>query len=58
MAREIKTDVVIGMHWGTIELSDEPHWKPPVRFMRSAQKNGLALGQALVMKIGETRILP
>ena len=55
---ETKSSVVVAMHWGTIELSDEPPWEPPVRFKKAAQDNGIASDQTWVMKIGETRLLP
>ncbi len=32
VAMETKSNVAVAMHWGTIELSDEPPWEPPVRF--------------------------
>ncbi len=58
VAKEIKTDIVVGMHWGTIELSDEPHWEPPIRFNKAARENALSPDQTWIMKIGETRHLP
>jgi len=50
--------VMVGSHWGTIELSDEPHWEPPRRFEEHAAKIGIPREQIWIMKIGETRILP
>jgi len=58
VAMETKSDVAVAMHWGTIELSDEPPWEPPVRFKKAAQDNGISSDQTWVMKIGETRLLP
>ena len=58
VVRETKSNVAVAMHWGTIELSDEPPWEPPVRFKKAAQDNGLSFEQTWVMKIGETRIIP
>lgn len=55
---ETKSKVAVAMHWGTIELSDEPPWEPPVRFKKAAQENGLSPDKTWVMKIGETRIIP
>ncbi len=54
---EVKAETIVAMHWGTIELSDEPHFEPPKRFIRSAQKAGISKERAWVMKIGETREL-
>ena len=58
VALEIKSNVAVAMHWGTIELSDEPPWEPSVRFKKAAQDNGISSDQTWVMKIGETRPLP
>jgi len=58
VAMETKSDVAVAMHWGTIELSDEPPWEPPVRFKKAARDNGISSDQTWVMKIGETRVLP
>lgn len=55
---EIGADTMVAMHWGTIELSDEPHWEPPVRFTKAAREAGMSDDQIWVMKIGETRPLP
>jgi N-acyl-phosphatidylethanolamine-hydrolysing phospholipase D len=55
---ETKSNTALAMHWGTIELSDEPLWEPPIRFKKAAQDNGVSSEQTWVMKIGETRRLP
>jgi N-acyl-phosphatidylethanolamine-hydrolysing phospholipase D len=55
---ETKSNVAVAMHWGTIELSDEPPWEPPVRFKKASQDNGIPSDQTWVMKIGETRLIP
>jgi len=58
VAIETKSNVAVAMHWGTIKLSDEPPWEPPVRFKKAAQDIGISSNQTWVMKIGETRLLP
>ncbi|MCF6257993.1 MAG: MBL fold metallo-hydrolase [Gammaproteobacteria bacterium] len=58
VAMDTKSNLAVTMHWGTIELSDEPPWEPPVRFKKAAQNNGIASDQTWVMKIGETRLMP
>jgi N-acyl-phosphatidylethanolamine-hydrolysing phospholipase D len=58
VALETKSNIAVAMHWGTIGLSDEPPWEPPIRFKKSAQDNGISSDQTWVMKIGETRRLP
>ncbi len=55
---ETKSNVAVAMHWGTIQLSDEPPFEPPVRFKKATQDSGIASDQTWVMKIGETRLLP
>ncbi len=55
---DTKSSIAVAMHWGTIELSDEPLWEPPVRFKKAAQDNGISSNQTWVMKIGETRVIP
>lgn len=58
VALETKSKVAVAMHWGTIKLSDEPPFEPPVRFKKAAQDKGMSSDQIWVMKIGETRLLP
>jgi len=58
IGKEIKTKALLGIHCGTIELSDESPWEPPKRFKKSAQKAGFLPEKVWIMKIGETRILP
>ena len=45
---------VLGMHFGTFDLTDEPLDEPPARFLAEAKKRGLA-DRAWVMRVGETR---
>ena len=52
---DTKSTTAVAMHWGTIELSDEPLWEPPVRFKKAAQDSGISGEQTWVMKIGESR---
>jgi N-acyl-phosphatidylethanolamine-hydrolysing phospholipase D len=46
---------VLGMHFGTFDLADEPLDEPPARFQAEAARLGLGADRAWVMKIGETR---
>jgi len=55
---DIKANVFVGMHWGTIELSDEPPLEPPKRFKDAAHQCGIFPERVWIMKIGETRLLP
>ncbi|MEN8133369.1 MAG: MBL fold metallo-hydrolase [Pseudomonadota bacterium] len=54
---ETHSDIAVAMHWGTIELSDEPPLEPPERFKKAALQNDLPADNVWVMKIGETRLL-
>ena len=58
IGKEIKTKNLLGIHWGTIDLSDENPWEPPKRFKKSAKKAGFLSENVWLMKIGETRTLP
>lgn len=55
---DLNANRVLGIHWGTIDMSDEPPWEPPKRFKAATQKAGISLERTWLMKIGETRILP
>ena len=48
---------ILGMHWGTIILSEEPPFEPPKRFKRAAKQAGFLPENIWLMKIGETRAL-
>jgi L-ascorbate metabolism protein UlaG (beta-lactamase superfamily) len=57
LARELNARRVLAMHWGTIQLTDEPPFEPPERFRRAARAAGCADDDAWVMRIGETRAI-
>jgi len=61
-AVEIGIDInainMVGGHWGTIELSDENHWEPPIRFVSAGVQAGFNSNNIWVMKIGEVKKLP
>lgn len=58
IGQEVGASILIAMHWGTIELSDEPFAEPVQRFRRAAEKAGFSKQTAWVMRIGETRVFP
>ena len=58
LKKDVKANIAVAMHWGTIELSDEPHFEPAKRFDKSAREHGIISDEAWIMKIGETRLLP
>ena len=53
-ALDLRARQVIGMHFGTFDLADEPMDEPPRRFLAAACAAGLG-ERASVMKVGETR---
>jgi L-ascorbate metabolism protein UlaG (beta-lactamase superfamily) len=55
IARELGARRVVGMHWGTIRLTDEPPFEPPARFRAAAPAAGYGEDSAWLMGIGETR---
>ena len=58
VGREINAKALMGIHWGTIDLSDEAPWEPPKRFRDAATKADYSSDAAWLLKIGETRKLP
>jgi N-acyl-phosphatidylethanolamine-hydrolysing phospholipase D len=53
--RDLDASALVAMHWGTIVLTDEPPFEPPMRFRAAARAAGYADDRAWVMRIGETR---
>jgi N-acyl-phosphatidylethanolamine-hydrolysing phospholipase D len=51
-ALDARAERVLGMHWGTFDLADEPLDEPPRRFLEAARRG---LDGAFVLKVGETR---
>jgi len=58
VADEIGARIAVGMHWGTLPLTDEPPFEPPERFRAAARAAGWPEGRARVLRIGETLALP
>lgn len=58
LAADIGAECVVGMHWGTVVLTEEPQFEAPERFRRAAAARGFAEDKVWVMRIGETRALP
>ncbi|MFC1554650.1 MBL fold metallo-hydrolase [candidate division KSB1 bacterium] len=54
--QELNADIMIPIHWGTFELSDEPLDDPPKVLMESAEKMGVDKSRIYLFKHGETRI--
>lgn len=54
MAKDLKAKKTIGMHWGSIMLTPEDAFEPPVRFLKAAIEQNYGEENALIMKVGET----
>lgn len=57
IARSIKAQKTIGMHWGAIMLTPENPFEAPPRFKQAAIDQSYGDENALLMKVGETRAL-
>lgn len=55
LAEDIGAETLVGMHWGTIVLTDEPQFEAPGRFRKAAVAAGFEDDQVWILKIGETR---
>jgi len=58
IGKETHAKALLGIHWGTIDLSDENPWEPPKRFHASARQGSYLPDDVWTIKIGETRRLP
>ena len=56
-ALDVRARRVVGMHYGTFRLTDEPLDEPPRRFRIEAERKGLSGEHAWLLAIGETREL-
>ncbi|HEX8850931.1 MAG TPA: MBL fold metallo-hydrolase [Gemmatimonadaceae bacterium] len=50
--------VMLGVHWGTFRLTDEPTDEPPRRASRAWAARGLAPDRCWLLRHGETRTMP
>jgi len=48
---------ILSMHWGTIRLSAEDPWEPPIRFKKFAKSKGYLNHQIWKLSIGQTKSL-
>ena len=52
---DLDARTMLGMHWGTFDLADEPLDEPPTRMLADITRRGIDPSRAWVLKIGETR---
>jgi N-acyl-phosphatidylethanolamine-hydrolysing phospholipase D len=57
LGKQIGARTLAAMHWGTVVLTDEPPFEPPVQFRAAARAAGYADENVWVLRIGETRVL-
>ncbi len=54
-AIDLNARVLLGMHWGTFDLAEEPLDEPPRRMLAESHRRGIPGARAWILKIGETR---
>jgi N-acyl-phosphatidylethanolamine-hydrolysing phospholipase D len=52
---DLRGRILLGIHWGTFDLAEEPLGEPPVRMLAEARRRGIPAEQAWILGIGETR---
>ncbi len=52
---DLRSRVLLGIHWGTFDLAEEPLEEPPRRMLAEALRRGIGADRAWVLKVGETR---
>jgi N-acyl-phosphatidylethanolamine-hydrolysing phospholipase D len=57
LGRDMGVKTLVPMHWGTLVLSYEPPFEPPVRFLKAGLASGFSEGRLWKMAVGETRVL-
>jgi N-acyl-phosphatidylethanolamine-hydrolysing phospholipase D len=57
IALDVNAKNIVGMHWGTLNLSNEPVDEPIKRFEQAAQMHEFKSNAVWLMKLGETRPL-
>jgi N-acyl-phosphatidylethanolamine-hydrolysing phospholipase D len=45
---------LVGIHWGTFDLADEPPEEPATRLAAEAQRRGLPADRVWIQRPGET----
>lgn len=52
---DLRARVLLGIHWGTFDLAEEPLDEPPVRMLAEARRRGVEPDRTWIFKLGETR---
>jgi N-acyl-phosphatidylethanolamine-hydrolysing phospholipase D len=54
-SEDLSSRVLLGVHWGTFDLAEEPLDEPPRRMLAEAARRGIGADRAWILKVGETR---
>ena len=52
---DLRGKTLMGVHWGTFDLAEEPLEEPPARMLAEASRRALPPERAWILKLGETR---
>ena len=52
---DLKAGALLGIHWGTFDLADEPLGEPPQRLLAEIRRRNIDSSRAWIFKLGETR---
>jgi N-acyl-phosphatidylethanolamine-hydrolysing phospholipase D len=55
LSEDVRARVLLGIHWGTFDLAEEPLGEPPTRMLAEAARRGIGPDRAWILRIGETR---
>jgi L-ascorbate metabolism protein UlaG (beta-lactamase superfamily) len=56
MFRDLNGKQLLGIHWGTFDLTEEPLEEPPKRLRAEAQRLGLDLNRIWIFSPGQTQL--
>ena len=52
---DLNARVLLGIHWGTFDLAEEPLDEPPARMLAKVRRRGIGSEHGWILKLGETR---
>jgi N-acyl-phosphatidylethanolamine-hydrolysing phospholipase D len=52
---DLKAQALLGIHWGTFDLAEEPLDEPPRRMLNEISRRGIDSSRAWIFSLGETR---
>jgi N-acyl-phosphatidylethanolamine-hydrolysing phospholipase D len=51
--KDVKSELSIGMHWGTFKLTDEPLGEPLIYVQKAMKEAGISTNAFRMLKFGE-----